>query len=564
MDKEYFYKPCPAALVVSLLIFCTFSCENPEVHAGFVSPDDLYSSSEALIGEYRNEWATKAWKGEKVHTQILLWSNDSLKRIEVQALKLKGPDGPVPKKNIEINFIDYVWSNGAEVRKQRCGVEQGQDSLSVADVLEKSRYKNISAETLQPMWLTLDIPKDTPEGIYKGSISFNSERNQEFPTLNYSVDVVNRIIPGPEEWEYHFNLWQNPDAIARVHDVEKWSDSHLQAMKPYMLKLMQAGQKVITTTLIHNPWNSQTQDVYDSMIKWEKKRDGSWSYDYSVFDKYISFMLSFGEDKLIESFSMILWNLELHYYDEGLGKDTVLVAEPGSREYREHWKPMLTDLARHLKQKGWFDQTSIAMDERPMEAMQEAIEIIRATDKDFRISLAGSYHPEIEDELFDYSLALGDPIDANALAERKRKGLITTFYTSCLHEYPNTFTGSPPAEAAWLGWYAAKIRYDGFLRWAFNSWPEDPRQDSRFGSWPSGDTYIIYPGAPSSVRFERLIEGIEDYEKIRILKEEFQNGSQQEKLLALEEILEKFQVGALASIDAGEMIRDPRDGLNNL
>ena len=564
MSKEFFFKSGPAAFVVSLLISCTFSCGNPEVHAGFVSPDILYSSNEAPIGEYRNEWTTKAWKGEKVHTQILLWSNDSLKKIEAQALDLKGPNGTLPKKNIDINFVDYVWSNGAEVRKQRCGVEQGQDSLLVADVIEQSTYKNISAGTLQPMWFTIDIPQDTPEGVYKGSIRFNSQGNQEFPTLNYSVEVVNRILPDPEDWEFHLNLWQNPDAIARVHDVEKWSDSHLQAMKPYMLKLMEAGQKVITTTLIHDPWNSQTQDVYDSMVKWVKKRDGSWSYDYSVFDKYVSFMLSFGDDKLIESFSMIPWNLKFHYYDEGLGKDTVLVAEPGSPEYRDHWEPMLTDFAGHLKQKGWFDQTSIAMDERPMEAMQEAIEIIRVADKDFKISLAGSYHPEIEDELFDYSLALGDPIDASTLAERKRKGLITTFYTSCSHEYPNTFTGSPPAEAAWLGWYAANIGYDGYLRWAFNSWPEDPLRDSRFGSWPSGDTYLVYPGAQSSVRFERLIEGIEDYEKIRILKEEFQKNDQQEKLAALEEVLKEFQVTALESNQAGEMINRSRDALNDL
>ena len=565
MNKKFFLKSGPAALVVFILIFCIFSCENPRVEVGFVSSDNLYGSNEGAVEDHRNEWSTKAWKGEKVHTQILLRSEVSLKEIRIQAGDLEGPNGTVSKKNIDIDFISYVWSNGAEARKERCGVEQeGQDSLLIADVIEEIRYKNISAKTVQPMWLSIKIPKDTPEGIYRGSIDFNSQEDKEFPTLNYSVEVLNRILPNPEQWKFHLNLWQNPDAIARVHDVEKWSPQHLQAMKPYMQKLMEVGQKVITTTLIYDPWNSQTQDVYDSMIKWIRKRDGSWSYDYSVFDKYVSYMLSFGDDKLIESFSMIPWNLKFHYYDEGLGKDTVIVAEPGSPEYQEHWEPMLTDFAKHLKQKGWFDQTSIAMDERPMEAMQEAIKIIKAADKDFKISLAGSYHPEIEDELFDYSLALGDPIDANTLAERKRKGLITTFYTSCSHEYPNTFTGSPPAEAAWLGWYAANIGYDGYLRWAFNSWPEDPLRDSRFGSWPSGDTYLVYPGARSSVRFERLIEGIEDYEKIRILKEEFQKNDQQEKLAALEEVLTEFQVTALESNQAGEMISRSRDALNDL
>lgn len=33
---------------------------------------------------------------------------------------------------------------------------------------------------------------------------------------------------------------------------------------------------------------------------------------------------------------------------------------------------------------------------------------------------------------------------------------------------------------------------------------------------------MIYPEGRSSIRFERLIEGIQSYEKIRILKEEFE------------------------------------------
>ncbi|HEX9511647.1 MAG TPA: DUF4091 domain-containing protein, partial [Puia sp.] len=37
-------------------------------------------------------------------------------------------------------------------------------------------------------------------------------------------------------------------------------------------------------------------------------------------------------------------------------------------------------------------------------------------------------------------------------------------------------------------------------------------------SWPAGDCYLVYPGANSCIRYEKLREGIVDYEKIRILK----------------------------------------------
>jgi hypothetical protein len=84
---------------------------------------------------------------------------------------------------------------------------------------------------------------------------------------------------------------------------------------------------------------------------------------------------------------------------------------------------------------------------------------------------------------------------------------------------PNTFVFSPPAEGRWLGWYAAAYGYDGFLRWAYDAWPADPVRDARHVLWPAGDTFLIYPGAVSSIRFEKLREGIVDYEKIRLIRQ---------------------------------------------
>ena len=69
-----------------------------------------------------------------------------------------------------------------------------------------------------------------------------------------------------------------------------------------------------------------------------------------------------------------------------------------------------------------------------------------------------------------------------------------------------------------MGWYAAAKGYSGFLRWAYDAWPADPLRDARHVSWPAGDCFLVYPGAASCVRLEKLREGISDYEKIWILK----------------------------------------------
>ena len=55
--------------------------------------------------------------------------------------------------------------------------------------------------------------------------------------------------------------------------------------------------------------------------------------------------------------------------------------------------------------------------------------------------------------------------------------------------------------------------------------------DSRFRSFPAGDCFMVYPGG-SSIRMERLVEGIQDFEKIQILRKEIK-GSKLDKLNAV-------------------------------
>jgi hypothetical protein len=86
--------------------------------------------------------------------------------------------------------------------------------------------------------------------------------------------------------------------------------------------------------------------------------------------------------------------------------------------------------------------------------------------------------------------------------------------------------------------------------------------DTRFGSWSSGDAYLVYPGLRSSIRFERLIEGIQDFEKINVLKEAFIKGNRQDKLLQLENMLRDFDIGELKHKNAAEILRVSQNRLN--
>lgn len=486
----------------------------------------------------------KAWKGERVNAQAVLWTQKDLEGAEMTVSELKNGNSVIPASAVRTHFVRYVMTD--ELNKDGsggCGARENKaewDSLMVADVLDIVRVREVKARTTQPVWLNVWVPAEAKPGKYKGTLTV-SGKNFEAMKLPFEIEVVNRTLPEPQKWAFHLDLWQNPYAVARYYQVPLWSKAHFDAMRPLMKMLANAGQRAITASIMHKPWAGQTEDAYDSMIFRMKKLDGTWVYDYTVFDKWVEFMMNeVGIKDLISCYTMIPWALSFDYFDQATNRVQFIKAAPGDEAYAEYWGTFLKDFSRHLREKGWFEKTAISMDERSMEAMQEAIKVIKAADPEFKITLAGNYHEEIQGDLYYLSIPYGNQFPVDVKAERERKGQISTVYTCCTEAFPNTFTFSAPAEAAWTALHAVAGGYDGYLRWAVNSWPIDPLRDSRFRTWAAGDTYSIYPGPRSSIRFERLVEGLQDCEKIYVLREELEAKGATGKLKKLNAKLSEF------------------------
>ncbi|MDE6546099.1 MAG: DUF4091 domain-containing protein, partial [Paramuribaculum sp.] len=167
---------------------------------------------------------------------------------------------------------------------------------------------------------------------------------------------------------------------------------------------------------------------------------------------------------------------------------------------------------------GWTDRTVMAMDERGLEDIQRAIGIVDKYAPKLKVSLAGNYHKPLVDKLYTYSITQGEPWPADALKRRHEKGLATTYYTCCSSAAPNLFSNSEPADAAYLPAYCIATGTDGYLHWSFQNWTDDPLADTRFKLFAPGDTYFIYPDGRTSIRYERMVEGIELAEKIKALR----------------------------------------------
>ncbi|GAB3005932.1 DUF4091 domain-containing protein [Niabella terrae] len=527
---------------------------------GFGSGSIRYQRDIPLARTPDQNWHSAAWKNEKIHTQLLISTRTNLDKVTVTVGDLSDDQGhKIPGDRISLGYVQYVMTD--EFRNG-CGHRKPQDfdSSLVADIINTDINSiPVSKNTVQAVWLSVKVPKNAIAGNYTGTVTVHAGQPYE---LQIALTVLDRTLPSPGDWSFRLDYWQHPAAVARVHDVPLWSDAHFELLSRYYTMLAQAGQKIITASIVEEPWGHQTYDDYPSLITWIKKKNGSWEYDYSLFDKYIAFVMRCGIRSQINCYSMVPWKIAFSYYDESLQKDTVFTGAIGTPSYNAFWRNMLTDFTRHLKEKGWFDITTIAMDERPMKAMKSVIDLLGTIDPNWKISLAGDYHQEIEASVYDYCIASRWAFPDRILQKRAALGKISTWYVCCTEKYPNMFTFSPPDEAVWAGWYTAATGMNGLLRWAYNSWPQTPLTDSRFTSWPAGDTYQVYPGPLTSIRFEKLIEGIQDFEKIQYLRQQYKRQGAISKLRILETALKEFQIEGLAKVSAAEMVARNKGLLN--
>lgn len=486
-----------------------------------------------------------AWRGEKVFAQAVVSSEEELKDLRLSVSDLRNGKSLIGAENIRLQFVSYVVSDLLDTTKYgQCGSREDKSKwgeVLVADVLDINDSMTVPAGRKQPVWMTVSVPSDARPGKYSGKLTVTSS-NAKARSLNVELTVADHVLPPARDWAFHLDLWQNPYSVARYENVPLWSEAHFEAMRPVMRMLAEAGQKSVTATIMSRPWNGQTEDAFGSMVTKIRRIDGTWLYDYTIFDRWVEFMFSLGIDRQINCYSMIPWALQFDYIDQATSSPATFQAAPGSEEYNEYWGAFIADFARHLKVKGWFEKTMIAMDERPLESMQAVLGLIRKIEPAFKISLAGNYHEPVIYDIVDFSETFSgkQEFPESAKAKRKELGLTTTFYTCCAEAHPNMFVISNPDEAAWLGWFAQADGYDGYLRWAYNSWTLDPLTDARFRTWPAGDCFVVYPGGRGSVRFSKLVEGIQDFEKVRILRSRWQEIGNEAKLGQLTGILKSF------------------------
>ena len=460
------------------------------------------------------------WRGERVGALALF----STKTDGIVSATVSGP------LTGSVGFVDYVLTD----KFRACGKHPDDlEAYEVPDIIS-DRSADVKTGETRPLWVTIEVPRGVKAGDYVDTLRVDGEE------ILLRINVSNREIPTPDAWAFYLNLWQQPYAVSRYYDVEPWSQEHFELLKPYAQMLARAGQRTISTILFFEPWGEQSNDLFLPMVETYRNADGTWDYDYSVFDRWVEFMTENGVGPDIECFSMVPWDMNFRFFDREKNDYQFLKTTTDAPEYRELWSNFLSAFNKHLHEKGWQDRAVIAMDERSMTDMVNAISIVDSAAPGMKISLAGNYHPEIADRIYSLTITQGDQFPPGVVDARKTKGQYSSLYTCCSSPEPNLFSNSAPADAAWLPVHSVVSGHDGYLHWSWMNWTNQPMVDSRFKLFAPGDTYFVYPDGKSSVRFERLIEGIELSEKVRALRNEFIAEGNSKALAELDNVLTVF------------------------
>lgn len=348
---------------------------------------------------------------------------------------------------------------------------------------------------------------------------FTFVQNGKKTTVKGSIRVLDRKIGKISPLDFYTDFWQFPISVADYHHIKPWSEEHWEKLALQFEHLAGINQHSITASVFWDLYNTRIRPLDEMMIQVKKSPDGIFSYDYSVFDRYVELGLKNGITNQIAIHNLFPWNNFFFYWDESSKEIASIQTPPGTPEYQEFWRPLVVDLAAHLRRKGWLDRSLFFVDERDPVQTEQLIQWVKGLEPDFQFGFAGDYYPSLSPWIKDYATPMNVVIDPSELSRRILHAGTTSLYTSCFEKanQPNMLLPSDLREIYFLVHLAQAKKYNGMLRWAFNLWSPQILESAIFTDLPSGDSYLVYPDGQLSLRYLVLQDALEELAKSKAI-----------------------------------------------
>jgi len=479
-----------------------------------------------------------AAKNDREAVQIVVRPGRPLRRLTAKASPLTGPDGAtIPAENVRILWAYYHY------------VHHPTDETGVRDFWPDAlpplaQPIDVPAKQNQPLWVLVHVPKDAKAGDYNGEVSLEAQGFSA--TVPIKLHVWNFALPERNHIQTAFGL--------SAHDVFRYHQLNNDADRRKVLDMY------FTSFAEHriSPYDPTPLDPIRVTFLPDAKPPRT-ELDFSAFDRQMQ--------QAVDRFHFTGLRLPIKgmgggsfhsRYEPKIGKHG-----EDTPQYQAMFSSYVKQLENHLREKGWLNMAYIYWFDEP-------------APRDYQFVANGmrrlaKHAPDLQrmltEEPGDNALAgtvdiwcpVSHNYDHKAADKRRACGEQFWWYVCCGPKAPycTLFIDHPATELrVWL-WQTWQRNIVGTLVWRANYWtssaaypetPQDPYADpmgyvSGYSTprgvkryWGNGDGRFIYPplsaavpgkSGPgpvieppvSSIRWEMLREGIEDYEYLYLLRE---------------------------------------------
>lgn len=496
--------------------------------------------------------ALYAARNEYESAQILVRSGKALQNLTVAASDLVGNGSRIAASNIQVFAEQSVPASvSGDIEVPPDGSNLYTDTLIPAEPLD------IAADTTQPFWLRVYIPKAQQPGIYSGKVTVTAAGEAE--EIPVSVRVYDVTLPDTDNQHFKMNNWfasvesdfgwlQN--SVLSQYNVELYDENWWKVMSSFAKDLSIHRNNVIyldVCALLMQ--NSRTLTDEEKLQRQEFVTDdadrmaaGQYLFDWNNFDRMINLFIDAGAmqylyltgNALKESGGSI--NLMVLEEQNGMmGRKAVSVftdaqMESVNPEAQEWIQVFFRALRSHISEK--YPQF---LDKVYVSALDEPKTEIQNKGSDWYYSAVRQVYPETKSieahsrftTGMTQSTALCPVLDVydnyqSYYQEQLNSGKELWCYTCIVpkREYLNRFIPFHLIKTRWLPWYMYKIGATGYLHWGYSYWGKN----DTFSSLQSGDEWLVRPDADkfdvfTSVRNEAQLDGIEDYELLTLLSQ---------------------------------------------
>lgn len=462
-----------------------------------------------------------AARNEYESAQILLRSDKSFTIKALSFTDLTCEVNYIPGNCIKYNFQDYIFYN---------------DGINYPDPLLNSTSIDINENETQGIWITVYVPKEAASGDYTGKVTVHTSEGDFEVAIKLMVYSVQ--LPDSNEGEFTMEYWSfftgawyhgysEATFIKNYYGYNKYSDEWWTVIDKAAENMKEHRINVLLV---------RTQDLLlDAGTSVDM--EGNYTFNWSLFDKYIQHFLDKGVIKKLVGFQLLeQFSVDhVHVIKRDSEGNMKIINELVGSKCAENWLDQyLPALRAHLKEKGWLNIWIQHIADEPNhnpDAWVSTREKVRKYIPEIKCSEALDV-TKLNDQLIghiDLWVPRAEQYDENVdfFNTRKEAGDEVWTYTCCEPSpkyFLNKFIDRPYWYSRLLSWGCYKYGLSGFLHWGYNYWDES---DTNFGLNPSanfkGDGFIVYPDAANktiknSVRLIATRDGVEDYELFKILE----------------------------------------------